>query len=289
MAGDSRQAAPDGESTMLDDSPLVAERRFSRPRRAAEDDPLAGVTVIIPALDEQDALPRVLADLPPVGQVLVVDNGSTDATADVARQWGAHVVREPQRGYGSACLRGLAQIAESVRRGNRPPQAVVFLDADYSDHPDMLPELVQPVLTGQTDLVLGSRLLGNRERGAMPAQSVFGNRLACFLMRWLFGARYTDLGPFRAVNYRALEQLAMSDPGFGWTVEMQIKAVRQGIRIRELPVPYRCRIGCSKISGTLLGSIRAGYTILYLIAKHGLLGRRPTRPTDDGPADPRQL
>ena len=230
---------------------------------------LDAVTVIIPALNEAQSLPLVLADLPPVGQVIVVDNGSTDATAEVAARGGATVVAEPQRGYGAACLRGLAAIAAGLQDGKTPPSAVVFLDADYSDHPELLPQLVEPILQDQADLVLGSRLAGRREPGAMPPQSVFGNHLACFLMRWLFGAKYTDLGPFRAIGYQALCKLEMADRNFGWTIEMQIKAVRAGLRIREVPVPYRRRVGRSKISGTVAGSVRAGGKILWTIARYG--------------------
>jgi hypothetical protein len=166
-------------------------------------------------------------------------------------------------------LRGLAAIEESIASSGIQPQIVVFLDADYSDDPTMLPKLVEPILAGRADFVLGSRLMGKREPGAMPPQSVFGNRLACFLMRILFRARYTDLGPFRAIDYEYLKKLQMTDRNFGWTVEMQIKAARQGLRTIEFPVPYRCRIGESKISGTVWGSVRAGYKILYLIAKYG--------------------
>src|SRR5262249_35216406 len=151
----------------------------------------------------------------------IVDNGSTDRTAAVAAAAGAFVVREPRRGYGSACLKGLAAIRELSRNGQPAPRIVVFLDADYSDDPGGLPRLVQPILAGDSDFVLGSRLLGQPEPGAMPPQSVFGNRLACVLMRLLFGIRYTDLGPFRAICYQRLCDLKMSDPNFGWTVEMQ--------------------------------------------------------------------
>jgi hypothetical protein len=231
---------------------------------------LAGVTVVIPACNEEDSLPLVLGDLPEVGRVIVVNNASTDGTARAARNGGALVVDEPRRGYGAACLRGLATIAQFVAAGEDPPQVVVFLDADYSDHPELLPELVEPIRGGRADLVLGSRLLGQREPGAMPPQSVYGNRLACFLIRMLFGVRYTDLGPFRAIGYRALSELGMADRNFGWTVEMQIKAARAGLRIVELPVPYRCRVGRSKISGTLSGTIRAGVKILYTIAKYSV-------------------
>src|SRR5262249_27447227 len=161
---------------------------------------------------------------------------------DVAAAAGATVVPEPQRGYGAACLRGLAAIDEASMDGRAAPQVVVFLDADYSDDPGLLPDLVRPILNGSADFVLGSRLMGRREPGAMPPQSVFGNRLACLLMRVLFGFRYTDLGPFRAIDYRRLRELGMTDRNFGWTVEMQIKAARRNLRIREIPVPYRRRI-----------------------------------------------
>jgi len=232
---------------------------------------ISRVVVIIPALNEEASLPFVLRDLPAVGRVIVVDNGSTDRTADVAAAAGATVVAEPKRGYGAACLRGLTAIIELIDSGEPPPQIVVFLDADYSDEPGGLPDLVQPIFAGVAEFVLGSRLLGQREPGAMPPQSVFGNRLACFLMRVLFGIRYTDLGPFRAIDYRRLTELGMTDRNFGWTVEMQIKAARHGLRTIEVPVPYRCRIGQSKISGTVWGSLRAGYKILFLIGKYGFV------------------
>jgi len=244
-------------------------------------DPLDTVTVIIPALNEEESLPLVLNDLPDVGQVIVVDNGSRDATADVASRQGANVVREPQRGYGAACLRGLAAVRETVEEGHPAPQITAFVDADYSDHPDLLPQLVAPILDGRSDFVLGSRLLGEREPGAMPPQSVYGNRFACLLMRVLFRARYTDLGPFRAISYARLCELGMSDQDFGWTIEMQIKAVRAEFRIQEIPVPYRRRVGTSKISGTLGGTIKAGSKILYTIAKYGFRRWKPTR-TDAG-------
>jgi glycosyltransferase involved in cell wall biosynthesis len=231
---------------------------------------LSCVVVIIPALNEEASLPLVLGELPPLGRVIVVDNGSTDTTAKVAAERGATVAAEPRRGYGAACLRGMAVVQEAVAGGAPSPLVVVFLDADYSDHPDLLPQLAAPILEGRADFVLGSRMLGKREPGAMPAQSRFGNRLACVLMRLLFGARYTDLGPFRAIAYPRLVELGMTDRNFGWTVEMQIKAKRAGLRTLEIPVPYRRRVGQSKISGTLWGSVRAGYKILYLIGKYGL-------------------
>jgi glycosyltransferase involved in cell wall biosynthesis len=232
---------------------------------------LSSVAVIIPALNEEAALPRVLSELPGVGRVIVVDNGSTDRTALVAAEGGATVVSEAQRGYGSACLAGIAALDQTVASGQEPPNVVVFLDADCSDDPALLPRLVEPILAGTADFVLGSRVLGEREPGAMPAHSLLGNRLACMLLRVLFGMRYTDLGPFRAVRWTSLQSLEMIDRNFGWTVEMQIKAARRGLKTLEIPVPYRRRIGQSKISGTVWGSIRAGYKILYLIARYGFL------------------
>lgn len=247
---------------------------------------LGDITVVIPALDEAASLPLVLGDLPPVRRVIVVDNGSTDETAAVAFAHGATVVHEPKRGYGTACLRGLAAIAESVDAGEPPPQVVAFLDADYSDHPELLPQLVRPILSGRAEFVLGSRLQGQREAGAMPPASVFGNRLACFLMRHLFRARYTDLGPFRAIHYKALQGLGMCDRNFGWTIEMQIKAAQARLRIVEVPVPYRCRVGQSKISGTFWGSIKAGFKILYTIAKYRLFSSQVSRRRSHGEAAP---
>jgi glycosyltransferase involved in cell wall biosynthesis len=234
------------------------------------------IAVVIPALNEEASLPLVLADIPRqlVSSIILVDNGSHDRTAEVAQAGGATVVREVQRGYGAACLRGLAEL---TNRKEGPPDIVVFLDADYSDHPTEMPDVVAPILQGNADMVIGSRLLGNRERGAMPPQSVWGNRLACFLMRVLFGGRYTDLGPFRAIRWDSLKRLGMCDRNFGWTVEMQIKAARQKLRFAEVPVSYRRRIGASKISGTVSGTIKAGSKILYLIAKYGL-SRGPAQP-----------
>jgi len=227
------------------------------------------VTVIIPAYNEQESLPNVLRDLPPVGRVIVANNASTDRTAEVAAEAGALVVNEPRRGYGSACLAGMSELKRLIGAGAPVAEVVVFLDADYSDYPEQLPELVAPLFEDRADFVLGSRLLGDREPGAMPPQSLYGNKLACGLMRLLFGTRYTDLGPFRAIRYPHLLALEMSDTNFGWTVEMQIKAAKAKLRILELPVRYRKRIGTSKISGTVRGTILAGSKILYLIAKYG--------------------
>ncbi len=230
------------------------------------------VTVIIPALNEEDSIGLVLRDLPSVGQVIVIDNGSTDTTAARAKAAGAHVVSESRRGYGSACLRGLSEVRNQIEQGQPAPRVIVFADADYSDQLEQLPELVEPIFENESDFVLGSRLMGQREPGAMPPQSLWGNRLACFLMRWTVGHRYTDLGPFRAIRYSSLQQLNMIDTNFGWTVEMQIKAAQQKLRIQELPTAYRKRVGASKISGTLSGTVKAGSKILYLIFRYAVMG-----------------
>lgn len=254
---------------LLENQPTPVARAHYRSHVNCRGHELSSVTVVIPAYNEEASLPLVLADLPPVGQVIVVDNASTDDTAGVAARHGARVIHEPMRGYGNACLSGLAEIARQVQTGATPPRIVVFLDADFSDHPDLLPQLVAPLFANEADFVLGSRLLGQREPGAMPPQSVYGNRLACFLMRWLFGARYTDLGPFRAIGYAALCRLGMVDRNFGWTVEMQMKAAFAKLRTLEIPVSYRRRIGHSKISGTVSGTLKAGGKILFLIGKYG--------------------
>jgi glycosyltransferase involved in cell wall biosynthesis len=233
------------------------------------------VMVVIPAFNEEVSLPLVLRDVPKVQRVIVVDNASTDATAADASAHGATVVHEPTRGYGAACLRGFAAIREFIDAGEPPPRVVVFLDADFSDHPELLPDLVEPIFSGRAQFVLGSRLQGQREPGAMPLQSVLRNRLACFLLRCLFGFHYTDLGPSRAIEYRALCNLGMSGRGFGWTIEMQIKAARLGLRTVEIAVPYRRRVGQRKISGTFSGSLKAGVKILYTIAKYAFVPVRP--------------
>ncbi|HSN81180.1 MAG TPA: glycosyltransferase family 2 protein [Polyangiales bacterium] len=222
------------------------------------------IDVVIPALDEELALPRVLRDIPRplVRRVVVADNGSTDATAEVARAHGAEVVLEPERGYGAACLRALAHLAGD------PPDVVVFLDGDYSDHPAELPLLVDPISSGEADLVIGSRARGRRERGALSPQQRVGNAIACHALRTLYGARYTDLGPFRAIRWETLQALEMRDRNFGWTVEMQIKAARRAVRAIEVPVSYRARIGVSKVSGTIRGSVSAGVKILWLLGRY---------------------
>ena len=230
-------------------------------------------TVLIPALNEEAALPRVLAALPraDLHEIVVVDNGSTDGTARVAREGGARVVEELRRGYGRACLTGLAAIAAAE---GGPPELVVFVDADYSDHPDELPLVTAPILAGRADLVIGSRVLGRRETGALLPQARFGNWLATRLMRLTTGVRFTDLGPFRALTWHALQEIGMRDQGFGWTVEMQMKAAQAGLRCVEVPVSYRKRIGKSKITGTLSGTVKAGAKILATIGWLLLAGGR---------------
>jgi len=222
------------------------------------------IDVVIPALDEELALPRVLREIPRplVRRVVVADNGSTDATAEVARAHGAEVVLEPERGYGAACLRALAHLAGD------PPDVVVFMDGDYSDHPAELSLLVDPISSGDADLVIGSRARGQRERGALSPQQRLGNAIACRALRALYGARYTDLGPFRAIRWETLRTLDMRDRNFGWTVEMQIKAARRAVRAVEVPVSYRARIGVSKVSGTVRGSVSAGAKILWLLGRY---------------------
>jgi glycosyltransferase involved in cell wall biosynthesis len=223
------------------------------------------VDVVIPAFNEEASIGLVLRDLARVAprRVVVVDNACTDATAEIARAAGAEVVVEPRRGYGSACLAGVAHL-----RATGPPDVLAFVDADYSDHPDELTAVVAPILAGEAELVIGSRVLGDREPGALLPQARFGNWLATRMIRILHGARFTDLGPFRAIEWAAYERLGMRDRDFGWTVEMQVRAARFGLRSVEVPVRYRRRLGVSKITGTVSGTLRAGAKILYTILRH---------------------
>lgn len=223
------------------------------------------VSVIIPAFNEEESIGKVIADIPKacVQEIIVVDNGSLDQTAGVAHAAGARVVREARRGYGSACLAGIAAL--------NAPEIVVFLDGDYSDFPSEMPLLIQPILAGDAEMVIGSRIRGVREKGALLLQARFGNALAAFLIRLLFRVHYTDLGPFRAIRYEQLLAMKMHDKTFGWTVEMQVKAAKMGLRVCEVPVSYRKRIGQSKITGTVKGTILAGYKILTTILRYGLV------------------
>ncbi len=221
------------------------------------------VFVIIPAFNEEKSIGLVLRDIPTslVSEVIVVDNNSTDGTAKVARSHGATVLTETQKGYGNACLTGIHYAK------TQEPGIVVFLDGDYSDFPNELPILLNEINTG-SDLVIGSRVLGKAEPGALLPQARFGNLLAVSLIRWLFRHKFTDLGPFRAIRWEKLMALEMADPNFGWTVEMQIKAVKIGLKISEVSVSYRKRIGVSKVTGTFSGTIKAGYKILSTIFKY---------------------
>lgn len=229
------------------------------------------VAVIIPVLNEAEALPRVLGAMPDwVGHVIVADNGSTDGSGDIAKAAGAIVVREPRRGYGSACLKALAALPEDVG-------IVVFMDGDASDDAADMTALVEPIRCGEADLVLGSRVLGERERGSLTPQQIFGNALACTLIRLVWGVRFTDLGPFRAIGRKALDSLLMADKDYGWTVEMQVRAAKLKLRCREVPARYRRRIGTSKVSGTIRGVIGAGTKILYVIGREALgIGGKPS-------------
>lgn len=220
--------------------------------------------MIIPVLNEERSIGKVLDDLPRewVNRVVVVDNGSTDQTAKVALENGAIVLQEPERGYGAACLKGI-----NFLRENDPPKTLVFIDGDYSDNPSELPLVAGPVEAGEVDVCIGSRTLGKREKGAMMAHQLFGNWLSAMLIRLLYGLKITDLGPFRAVNWQVLESLQMEDRNFGWTVELQAKVAKRGLRYMEVPVSYKPRIGQSKITGSVQNSIKAGVKIIYTIFK----------------------
>jgi glycosyltransferase involved in cell wall biosynthesis len=223
------------------------------------------IDVIIPVYNEADSIGLVIGEIPKehVRHIVVCNNNSTDDTPDIARTAGAIVVDAPVRGYGNACLKGM----EYISGLNTLPDIVIFLDGDYSDYPGQLPEVVAPIIHENFDMVIGSRALGNMENGAMMPQQVFGNWLATCLIKIFFGYTFTDLGPFRAIRYNKLLELQMADKTYGWTVEMQVKAAKKGFRCKEVPVDYKKRIGESKVSGTIKGTILAGYKILWTIFK----------------------
>ena len=227
----------------------------------------ARIDVIIPAYNEEQSIGKVLTDIPKdlVREMVVCNNASTDNTVEVAQQAGATVLTENRKGYGAACLKGIAYL--QAKPSEEQPDIVVFLDGDYSDHPEEMKEVIRPIVEEEMDMVIGSRALGNMEQGAMQPQQVFGNWLATNLIRLIYNYHFTDLGPFRAIRFDKLIALNMQDKDFGWTVEMQVRAAKMGMQCTEVPVKYRRRIGVSKVSGTIRGTILAGYKILWTIFK----------------------
>lgn len=225
------------------------------------------IDVIIPAHNEEKSIGLVLANIPRglIREVIVCNNASTDRTAQIAHLNEATVLDVPEIGYGNACLEGIKYLRE--KSAEEQPDIVVFMDADYSDYPEELPQLIHPIVAEDVDLVIGSRVLGDMERGAMLPQQIFGNWLATNLIRMFYSYHFTDLGPFRAIRFQKLLQLEMEDRDFGWTVEMQVKAAKKRLRCKEVPVSYRRRIGISKVSGTVRGSLLAGHKILWTIFK----------------------
>ena len=224
------------------------------------------VVVIIPAFNEENAVGKVIKDIPKsmVNEIVVVNNNSTDQTSKIAKGEGATVLEEGIQGYGNACLKGMSYI----KNQDPEPSIVVFIDADYSDHPEEMGNLIKPIIDNDVDLVIGSRALGKMEKGSMTFPQLFGNWLATGLIKLLYGVKYTDLGPFRAVKYNSLIAMGMKDKTYGWTVEMQLKAAKMKMKIQEVPVNYRKRIGFSKISGTVKGTLGAGYKIITTIFKY---------------------
>ena len=224
------------------------------------------ITVIIPAMNEEDSIAKVINDIPKdiVSEILVCNNNSTDNTKQVALGAGAIVLDEERPGYGWACLKGI----EYAKNKKTPPRIIVFLDGDYSDYPSELPEVVAPILNEGMDMVIGSRALGDRAKGSMTFPQVFGNWLATRLMRIFYRAKYTDLGPFRAIKFEKLLELQMQDKTYGWTIEMQIKAAKHKMNFCEVPVNYKKRIGKSKVSGTIKGTVMAGVKIIGAIFKY---------------------
>jgi len=218
------------------------------------------IAVLIPAFNEALSIGQVIAAIPKsVEEVIVIDNNSSDETATEARKKHATVLHESRKGYGYACLKGMAYLEK------KPPEIIVFLDGDYSDFPEELDKIVSPILEGKVNFTLGSRVKSLREIGSLTPQQIFGNALACFLMRLLYQSRFTDLGPFRAIRWETLQSLEMQDKTYGWTVEMQLKILRRKIAYEEIPVRYRKRIGVSKVSGTVKGTVMAGFKILMWI------------------------
>ena len=224
------------------------------------------IYVLIPAYNESTSIGKVIRDIPKhlVKEIIVINNGSSDDTSVVAESEGATVISEHRKGYGYACLKGL----EYLKFPAADDDIIVFLDGDYSDFPQEMELLIKPIIESKSDLVIGSRVLGKRESGAMLPQQIFGNWLATKLIKLFYGIHFTDLGPFRAIRWKALNQINMQDKTFGWTVEMQVKAVKLNLRCAEMPVSYRKRIGISKVSGTIKGTILAGYKILLTIFKN---------------------
>lgn len=222
--------------------------------------------VIIPVLNEEESIVKVIEKIPRdvVREIIVVDNGSTDNTGRVAQEANATVLTENLRGYGAACLKGIAYVEETAKETD----IIVFLDGDFSDHPEEMPDVIAPILNDNMDMVIGSRALGEREKGSLTPVQAFGNWLSAKLLKLIYSANFTDLGPFRAIKFKKLLELNMEDKNFGWTVEMQVKAAKQNLKFTEVPVKYRNRIGTSKVSGTVKGSILAGYKILYTIFKN---------------------
>lgn len=226
---------------------------------------MPNIKVIIPAYNEADSIANVIHDIPSmVDEVIVVSNNSTDATEANAKQAGAIVLTENRKGYGYACLKGMDYVASQEKK----PDIIVFLDGDYSDYPEELTKIIAPIIEDDIDFVIGARVKRLREHGSMTPQQVFGNWLACFLMKLFFNAKFTDLGPFRAIKYNKLIALNMVDKTYGWTVEMQLKALKQKLSYTEVPLNYRNRIGVSKVSGTVKGSVMAGVKILGWIFKY---------------------
>ncbi|WP_299455140.1 glycosyltransferase family 2 protein [uncultured Microscilla sp.] len=234
--------------------------------RKRKDQVKPNIIVIIPAYNEEASIAKVIADIPKglTEEVIVVNNNSTDHTAEVAQAAGATVLNQRQQGYGAACLKGIAY----AREKKMPPEIVVFIDGDYSDFPQQMPDILAPIIEQDIDMVIGSRALGKRQKGAMMPQQIFGNWLATRLIRLFYGMRFTDLGPFRAIKFHKLLAIGMKDEDYGWTVEMQLKAAKYKLKVTEVPVDYKKRIGVSKVSGTIKGTFMAGYKILWTIFRY---------------------